>query len=355
MSEQHGAVPPIAEEPVTERVLANVRAHLTLSDFVQRYALIIVWGIVVLIFSVIPETSSTFPSTANFSSIFGTQAVVLICALALLVPLVAGDYDLSVASNVMLSAMVIAILNAQNGWNIYLVIVIALAIGAAVGAINGGIVVLLGIDPFIVTLGTSTFIAGVVLWISKSNTISGVSQDLIGPVVVDRWPSFFPIPLMFWYGVALTALLWFVFEFTPIGRRLLFVGRGRSVSRLSGLRVGRIRWGAMIVSGFLAAGAGVLYAGQTGAADPSSAAQFLLPAFAAAFLGSTAIQPGRFNPIGVLVAVYFLASGITGFQLLGADNYVTNLFYGGALVLAVALSQIARKRQASSAGGPGTT
>ena len=355
MSEQPELVPATPEGSVSARVKTNVREHLKPSDFLQRYALIIVWGFVVLLFSVIPATSGTFPTVGNFSTIFGTQAVILVVTLALLVPLVAGDYDLSVAATLTLSAMTIAILNTQHHINIYLCVVIALAIGAGVGFINGAIVVLIGIDPFIATLGTQTFITGVVYWISGSTTISGVSQNLITPVVVDRWPSFFPIPLMFWYGVALTAILWFVLEFTPLGRRLLFVGRGRSVSRLSGLRVGRIRWGALVTSGFLAAGAGILYVGQSGGADPSSGLQFLLPAFAAAFLGSTSIQPGRFNPSGALIAVYFLISGITGLQLLGAQSYVQFLFYGGALVLAVALSQIARRREAAAAGGPGST
>ena len=355
MSEQPEQVPAITEESAGARLMANVRDHLKPSDFLQRYALIIVWGFVIILFSVIPSTSSTFPTTGNFSTIFGTQAVILVVTLALLVPLVAGDYDLSVAATLTLSAMTIALLNTQHGVNIYLCVVIALGIGALVGFINGAIVVLIGIDPFIATLGTQTFITGVVYWISNSTTLSGVSQNLITPVVVDRWPSFFPIPLMFWYGVALTAILWFVLEFTPLGRRLLFVGRGRSVSRLSGLHVGRIRWGALVTSGFLAAGAGVLYVGQSGGADPSSGLQFLLPAFAAAFLGSTSIQPGRFNPIGALIAVYFLISGITGLQLLGAQSYVQFLFYGGALVLAVALSQIARRREAAAAGGPGST
>ena len=344
MSEQKQVAEMVAEHSAEERLMKHLRRHLNPAELLQRYALIFVWGIVVLIFAFIPSTSSTFPTVDNFAGIFGNQAVIL-----------------SVASNVMLSSMIIGIFTADHHWNIYLCIVFALAIGTAVGAINGAIVVLLGIDPFIVTLGTSTFIVGIVLWISKSNTITipvpngQTTNALSQAVVVDRWPGFFPIPLMFWYGVALTAVLWFVFEFTPLGRRLLFVGRGRSVSRLSGLHVDRIRWGALITSGFLAAGGGVVYAGQTGAADPSSAAQFLLPAFAAAFLGSTSIQPGRFNPIGVLVAVYFLASGITGFQLMGAQSYVTNLFYGGALVIAVAASQIARRREASSAGGPGST
>jgi len=86
-----------------------------------------------------------------------------------------------------------------------------------------------------------------------------------------------------------------------------------------------------------------------GSADPTSGLSFLLPAFAAAFLGATTIMPGRFNPIGSIAAVYFLVTGITGLQLLGVQTFVQQLFYGGALVLAVALSQLARRRSASGA------
>jgi len=136
----------------------------------------------------------------------------------------------------------------------------------------------------------------------------------------------------------------YVFEFMPVGRRLLFVGRGRSVARLSGIGVSRLRWGAMAVSGVISAFAGVLYAGTLGSADPTSSLSFLLPAFAAAFLGATTIMPGRFNPIGSIAAVYFLVTGITGLQLMGVQSYVQQLFYGGALLVAVALSQLARGR-----------
>jgi ribose transport system permease protein len=71
----------------------------------------------------------------------------------------------------------------------------------------------------------------------------------------------------------------------------------------------------------------------------------LLPAFAAAFLGATSIVPGRFNPLGSIIAVFFVATGITGLNFLGADTFVQNLFNGSALVLAVALSQLVRGRQ----------
>ena len=196
------------------------------------------------------------------------------------------------------------------------------------------------------TLGSSTFVSGVILWISNSQTISGVSNSLVNVVVVDR---FLGIPLAFYYGIALGLVMLYVFEFTPVGRRLLFVGRGRSVSRLSGIRVPRLRWFALAMSGLISSFAGILYAGTLGSADPTSSLSFLLPAFAAAFLGATTIMPGRFNPIGSIAAVYFLVTGITGLQLLGVQTFVQQLFYGGALVLAVALSQLARRRDARSA------
>ena len=94
----------------------------------------------------------------------------------------------------------------------------------------------------------------------------------------------------------------------------------------------------------------MLYAGTSGAAGPTSGLELLLPAFAAAFLGATTINPGRFNPWGTVIAVYFLVTGITGLQLLGAQSYVQNIFYGAALVLAVSFSQIVRRRRAVRAG-----
>ena len=84
-----------------------------------------------------------------------------------------------------------------------------------------------------------------------------------------------------------------------------------------------------------------------GGADPSSGASLLLPAFAAAFLGATSVVPGRFNPWGSLIAVYFLATGVTGLQILGAEGFVQRLFCGGALIVAVALTRLARTRTAT--------
>jgi ribose transport system permease protein len=330
----------MSETPAVERERPRPR----MADLAERYALLAAWGVTIVVFGILRP--DTFLTTSNFTTIFGSQAILVVLTLALLVPLTAGDYDLSVAATMGLSTMTLAILNVNHGWPIGLAALAALGVGLLVGLINGALVVLLDIDSLIATLGSSTFIAGVILWISNSQTISGVSNTLINVTVIDR---FLGIPLEFYYGIALGLVMLYVFEFMPVGRRLLFVGRGRGVARLSGIRVARLRWGALAASGVISAFAGILYCGTLGSADPTSSLSFLLPAFAAAFLGATTIMPGRFNPIGSIAAVYFLVTGITGLQLLGVETFVQQLFYGGALILAVALSQFARRRDARAA------
>jgi ribose transport system permease protein len=310
------------------------------SRLLERYGLLAVWAIVIAVFGILRP--DTFMTSANFSTILGSQAVLVVLALGVTITLTTGDYDLSIAGVLSLSAMLIAVLNAQHGWPIWAAILAALAAGAVVGLINGMFVLVFGVDAFIVTLGTGTVLSGVVLWISDSQTISGVSNGLVDYVV---GKTLLGVPIAFYYGLILCVVLWYVFEYTAVGRRLLFVGRGRKVSRLSGINVTRVRWGALVTTAVISAAAGVLYAGTTGGADSTSGASFLLPAFAAAFLGSTTLIPGRFNPWGTIVAVYFLVTGITGLTIIGLASWVQSLFYGGALVLAVALSNAPRRKQ----------
>jgi ribose transport system permease protein len=332
------AIAPLeARADPSELVAAPVRRS---TGRLEAMALPLAWVAVIVVFSII-ETE-TFFTTANLASILASQAVLVVVTLGLIVPLIAGDFDLSVGSVVGTSALTIAILNVQQGWNIWLAILAALAVGVVVGLINGALTVLVGIDSLIVTLGMSTLLAGVALWASGANTITGVDQTLIDVVISYRLLG---IPLEFYYAMIFALVLWYVFAFTPLGQRLLVVGRNREVARLSGIRVSTLRIGALVTSAFIAALGGVLIVGTSGSAGPTTGLDLLLPAFAAAFLGSTTIKPGRFNPWGTVIAVYFLVTGITGLQLLGLASFVQNIFYGGALILAVTFSQLIRRRR----------
>ena len=319
---------------------ASRRPRQNLIDLGERLALIICLAAMVAAFSALrPDTFFTWP---NFSSILGSQAVLVVITLGLIIPLTANDFDLSIANVLTLSAMMIAVLNAQLGWPVWEAALAAIAMGLAVGAINAFFITYFRIHSLIVTLGVGTFLEGVTLWISGSMTISGIANSLMNAVIVWR---LFGIPLEFYYALVICAVVWYVFEYTALGQRMLFVGRGREVVRLSGINTDRMRWGCLIASGLLGAIAGILYCGTQGAADPVSGTALLLPAFAAAFLGSTSIRPGRFNPWGTMLAVYFLIVGITGLVFLGVSTFVQDMFYGGALVVAVTLSQLVRGRE----------
>lgn len=341
-AEEQGAAAAVGKAS-TAAAPAAMKRQSNLGFTFERVALILVMIVVVAAFSI--AKPQTYFTLGNLQTILGSQALALVLALALVVPLLAGDYDLSIASTMTFSSMTVAVLNVQQHMNIGLAVLIALALSAVVGILNAVLVILLRIDSFIATLGTQTVLLGIVQWMSGDNTVTGTAQSLTNWTISNR---FLGVSLMFYYGLGVTLVMWLVLEYTPVGRRLLFIGRGRSVALLSGLPVGRIRAWAFIVSALGGGIGGVLYAGSYSSADPTSGASYLLPAFAAAFLGATTISPGRFNPWGTFIAVYFLISGVTGLQILGANTYVQNLFYGGALVIAVALSIMVKRRTAGA-------
>ena len=312
----------------------------TLVDWVERLALALVWAATIAVFGYLRPDS--FLTWSNFATILGSQSVIVVVALGLIIPLTAGDYDLSIANNLTFAATVLAVLNVNHGLPIGMAVAAAIAAGLLIGIVNAFFVLYFRMNSLIVTMGVGTFMHGLTLWLGDQQTISGVSEGLVNAVIVDRWLG---VPLGFYYAILICAILWYYLSYTAAGRRLLFVGRGREVARLSGVAVDRVRLGGFVFSGLLGAVAGVLYAGTTGAADPSSGLTFLLPAFAAAFLGATSVSPGRFNPWGTVISVYFLVTGITGLSILGVSTFVQDLFYGGALVIAVTLSQIVRGRE----------
>ena len=310
----------------------------------ERVALIIVWALLIAAFGAVMPQS--FLSWGNFSIMFASYAPAALLALAIIVPLTAGDYDLSVGATMTLSSSVIGVLNVWHGMPIGWVLLVVIAIGVVIGLVHGLFIIFFRVPSLVVTLGTTSLMSGIVQWITNSSTIGGIDNTLIDAVV---GVSFLGVPLAFYYALLGAVAMWYVFDYTPVGRKLLFVGRGREVARLNGIAVDLVRLGALIASAVLASIAGIVYAGVLGSADPYSGLNYLLPAFAAAFLGATTIMPGRFNSWGVLVAVLFLVTGITGLQQLGARPFVQNLFYGAALIVAVVLSFAVRSRRRKAA------
>jgi ribose transport system permease protein len=333
------APPPGGTLPGAELAQPASRAPLIATLFGERWILLWVWALLVLVFSVLrPDTFFTW---GDAQTILGSQSTLVFVSLAVLLPLLVGEFDLSVGATLGLVTSAVAVFNVTMGLPIGVAVVLSLAIGGLVGAVNGFFVVIIGVDGIITTLAVGTLATGVTYAITNYVTISGIANSLVS--VTSN--QVLGVPYSFFYGVIAAGIIWYVLRYMPLGQYLLFVGRSRDVARLSGLNVQGIRFGSFVVAGLFAGLAGIVLAGTVGSADPTVGTTFLLPAYSAAFLGATTITPGRFNPIGTLVAVYFLVTGISGLQILGLSDWVQQVFYGISLLFAVTVSVLARRRR----------
>lgn len=314
-----------------------------LSNGLARYALILVWALMAGYY--ILREPNLFPTHATFSAIFGSQQVQVFLAMSVLVTSVAGEIDLSVASVMGITSTAIPVLATQHGVPLLWACVIGVGIAMLAGLINAFFVVIMNVSSFVVTLGMGTLLIGVAQAISHTQVVSvqstGLAKISIQPV--------FGMPVSFYYGILLALLIAYVIAWTPFGRAVVFVGANREVARLAGIRVNRIRFASYVVGSLLAGLAGLILVATVGGFDSSTSMTFLLPALAAVFLGTAVIQPGTFNAIGTMVAIYFLETGIFGLQLLGYSGWIQNVFYGAGLVVAVALAKIIRDKSTTAA------
>ena len=316
-----------------------MKSSFRLTNILKKYAVIIAWVILIIVFTI--WMPGVFNSFLNVRTLLSSQAVLVIASLAVLIPIIAGDYDMSVTATLTVVNILVAKLNVDLGVPIGLCILIGILVGAGIGAVNGWIITRFKLNAFIVTMGMYTLLSGIALLISLE-TISGVSDGLRNAVYVNR---IFGISPSFFYALILTLVIAYFLTNTMPGKLILIVGRGENVARLSGINVERTRFLCFVFSGMIAAFGGVVYTGVLGGGSPTGGLGYMMSAFAAVFLGATCFKPGRFNALGTIVAVYFLSTGTNGLQLQGAQSYVTDLFYGAALIIAVIFAAVAVKSQ----------
>lgn len=303
-----------------------------------NYAIVIFLLVLIALFSMIAPT--LFPTWSNFQAIANNQAVPAILALSVILPLAAGEFDLSVGAILGFTSILTAWATI-NGAPLAVAILVGVVAGALIGAVNAFLVVKIRVSAFIATLGMGTLLSGGNLLLTNGSVLfEGIDQGL----VYLAQSRFLGLPLTFYYLIVLALILWLLLEHTPFGRYLTATGLGRAPARLAGVPTNYYLAMAFILAGAIAGFAGVLQTGTVGSASPSTGPAFLLPAYAAAFLGATTIRRGRFNVWGTLVGVLVLAVGVSGLNLLGAPFWVAPVFNGLALLLAVSFAAILATR-----------
>jgi ribose transport system permease protein len=308
----------------------------------DRLSGLYMWALFILIFGI--WTPQLFLSMATLHSIASAQAIGAMVALAALIPIATGNYDLSIGAIVNFAAILVTILQVSRHWSLGPAIVVSVAVGVALGAVNGFIVVVLRVNSFIATLGTATIITAL------QTIITGGSQPL--PVTSATWTNLTQVQvggfqIVVVYLVVIALLTWWLMDHTPMGRYLYAVGSNREAARLSGVRVGKWSWLSLILSGAISGIAGIFYSSLYGPSLTFGAA-LLLPAFAAVFLGSTQLKPGKFNVWGTLIAVYALATGVQGLQYVTGVQWLSDMFNGVALIAAVSFA-VWRQQNVSTA------
>jgi ribose transport system permease protein len=307
------------------------------ASFFERYS-----GVVLLIVMIIGFTIALpgeFLTYDNLIGVVSNQTIGGIMAIALLLPLAAGVFDVSIGGAFTLAVVLVTWLFqvTSGSMPIGVAIVITLIAGVVIGCLNGALVVGARIDPFIATIGTSSVFLGLSEVIANGTTISADIPDgftSLGRTFVAK------VPITLAYVAIVALVVWYVLEQTPFGRRIYATGASREAARLTGVRTKRVIFLCFVASGVLATLAGIVYAARIGAGAPDTGSAYLLPAFATAFLGSTMIRPGRFNVPGLIVAVFIVAIGINGLQLLGIPFWITDIYQGVVLVVAVSIARI---------------
>lgn len=294
----------------------------------EKYATLALLVLLVIGFSL---ATDRFLTTQNLKNLLVVQAVISCVAFAAIIPLIAGEFDLSLGNMIGFLAMLGAILG-EAGYGAEVVIPAMIVAGIVIGLINGLLTVRFQISSFIATLGTGILLSGFTFALSNGQVIFSGVPPLITYIGQEQ---FLGLGITVWLTIVLAGILLYVTEHTPFGRKLYAIGGSERVAFLAGIRTGRLKVIAFAVAALLVAIGAVFDLGQSGAANPGFGPDLLLPAYAAAFLGVTSYRPGYYNIPGAIVAILLLAVGFNGLNLLGAPFWVQPIFNGAVLIIAV--------------------
>lgn len=307
----------------------------------RKIGAIYLWVVIIAVFCGVAFHSFAQRNTITF--ILNNYSVDGLMALALVIPLSAGLFDLSVAYTMEFTGTLAAWFLA-HGMSIPAAVVVSLIIGMAVGLVNGVIVVFAGIDSLIATLGTGSIIAAITIGVSHN--ISIVPPTSVG-TSFSRYlatASVIRITLPVFYMVVVMIIIGVVLEQTVIGRLWYAIGFDLEVTRLAGVRVRALRVSALVVSALVASIAGIAEVAYIGSSSPGFGPPYLLPAFSAVFLGATQFRDGRFNAWGAVVATLLLGTGEYGLKVAAPSVvWAPQVFVGVVLIASVALTEITRR------------
>ncbi len=360
----------VAQQPAP-RVGQTDRVRELILNFVIKYGMLVAIVAVIAYFTAVTDT---FLTSTNLLNIIRSSSILIIASIGVTLSVAVGGFDVSVGSVASLSSMLSIALMVIWEWNWILAIGAGVIVGAVIGAINSFLIIRLHIPDLLATLGMLYFADGLhrVItqgeaaafgmrnpWSPDGATTEGVIPDVfdqlgggqiwageVPPAIVNVFPPDFffrgnifqglPIAVIF---MLIIAVIFHIFlQYTRWGRMMYAVGSNQEAARLSGIPVNRIRLMAYVMSGTLAAIAGIVLASRTGRGAIGAGGDLLLDGVAATFFGFAVLGTRRANVFGTVVGALFVGILLNGLTKLGIADYYQDVIKGAVLISSLALS-----------------
>ena len=281
-----------------------------------------------------------FFSTSTLTQVLAQSSVNILIALGEFFAILIAGIDLSVGSVVALTGMITAQLMVA-GVNPIAAVLLGILLGAALGFINGFLINVTGLHPFIITLGTQAIFRGVTLIISNSSAVFGFPRSFT--TFISK--SFFSIPIVAVIAIAVALILAFMTKKTKVGRNIYALGGNKESAWYSGINVKRHTLVVFIISGICAGIAGVVLLGRVGSAEPAAATGFETYAIAASIIGGTSFFGGKGKIFGVVMGGLIIGVINFGMNILSVSSNLQQVVMGALIIGSVALDTfVARKK-----------
>jgi rhamnose transport system permease protein len=299
-------------------------------------------GAIVLLLGIIASRFPAFLTPANLANVFNDTAPLILLAIGQMIVILTRCIDLSVAANLALTGMVVAMLNvAMPGLPVPVIIAISVGFGALLGMVNGVLVWKLAIPPIVVTLGTMTIFRGSIFLLSDGQWVN--SHELSDPFKAFPRTDLLGLPVMSWITIAAVLFFSLVMTRTTLGRAFYAVGGNPHAATYAGIDVGRTQFWAFTSSGALAGLTGYLWVSRFAVAFVDLAGGFELSVVAACVIGGVAIMGGIGTVVGAMLGALFLGIISNALPVVNISPFWQLAISGGAIIIAVALNAQANR------------
>lgn len=308
----------------------------------SREALLV--GAILLLLALISTRFPGFVAPSNLANVFNDTSPLILLAIGQMIVILTKCIDLSVAANLALTGMVVAMINvAAPGLPIIIIVAIAIALGTLLGMINGVLVWKLAIPPIVVTLGTMTIFRGIIFVISDGKWVN--SHEMSPAFKAFPRAEFLGLPLLGWIAVVAVIAFTIVMTRTTLGRAFYAAGGNPHAATYAGINVGKTQFWAFAISGALAGLTGYLWVSRFAVSYVDNAGGFELDVVAACVIGGVSIMGGIGTVAGALLGALFLGIIKNALPVVDISPFWQLAISGGAIIIAVALNAQATRKK----------